>query len=142
MNKFIKNKEMRFHKYTGYKILVVGSFLFALSLNAYAEKKIERAPTSITSFEHCLLDGGESRESANHVACCSSPTVCVVCEKGAGGTCENVSASKLNTLGFREKAPGSVIDSIAPPTKSTTPRNRLKKDLPPVLPEKNKTSQN
>jgi hypothetical protein len=121
------------------KLLIVLSIFFALGSNVYAAKIQVRIPAPDGAMSNCVIDGGEYRESANYFACCSGPTECVVCEKGAGGACQYVSISKLNSFGFKNKAPSSAGDFIAPAPKSTSPRDRLKRNAPPAFPAKNKT---
>ena len=104
--------------------------LCIFSFSAYARMEV-RIPVPVSSMESCILDGGEYRESANYYACCTGPTECIVCEKGAGGSCQFVSVSKVNSLGLiKRKAPTSGGNFNAPSPTSPNLRDQIKRSQP------------
>ena len=50
--------------------IIVGLMAAALSLHAIAKGTDKRPTPEQTSLEHCLLDGGETAQNKDVVACC------------------------------------------------------------------------
>ena len=115
------------------KLLIALVVFFASNLNGYAAKTQVRTIVPSSKFENCVLDGGESRQSRDYVACCTGPTDCIVCKKGEVGDCQRVVITELSSFGFTRSAPSGVVG----PVQETTPaRNSLEENAEPVTPAK------
>lgn len=104
---------------------ILGITLMLCFLGSSAYAKEIRTPVPNSAMDSCVIAGGEFRESENYYACCTAPTACVVCEKGAGGSCQSVSASKMRGM-MMPSAAGSVDNFTASPPTSSNLRDQIK----------------